>query len=145
MSHDIFLNRVVGSEKSVCSPQEAQACVDLLRSINSDKLDEFNFLRLEFQDGSTVEISIWEDATAITGCAFYMRGLSKPLIEFIFDMSLAGNFVILDSSGTDNIDDSRGPLAIMTSPETLNEVGPNIFKHPRLCESVPELAEIFGI
>lgn len=139
MSYDICLQKIIAGDSGLCTPDEAQACIELLATIVSYEPDEYNFLILEFDDGSSTEISIWDDETAISGCMFFTRGISPPLLEFIYKMSKAGGFVILDTGGSDT---AESPMAIMTSNGVLKKVGKNVFEHPRLCETVSELSEI---
>jgi len=141
MSYDICLQKIIAGDSGLCTPDEAQACVQLLATITSDEPDKYNFLVLQFDDGSSTEISVWDDEKAISGCMFFTRGISHSLLEFIYKMSKAGGFVILDTGGSDT---PESPIAIMTSKEVLLKVGKNEFEHPKLCGSVLELSEILS-
>jgi len=142
MSYDISLQKIQNGDSGICSPEEAKACINLLETVNTDKPDEFNFVILEFEDGSSVEVSLWTDEKAITGCTFFTRGISLCMVEFIYNMAVAGNFVILDTGGEDT---PESPIAIMTSRSVLEDVGADVFENPRLCNDIKELTEIWDI
>jgi|GEM_PF-3219313 len=142
MSYDISLQKIDNGDSGICTPEETQACINLLNTVNTDKPDQFNFVVLEFKDGSSVELGLWKDEKAITGCTFFTRGISLRMVEFIFNMAVAGNFVILDTGGSDT---PESPIAIMTSSTVLENAGADIFENPLLCTDFEELAEIWGV
>lgn len=142
MSYDISLQKIQNGDSSVCTAEEAEACINLLKTVNTNKPDEFNFVTLEFEDGSFVEVSLWEDEKAITGITFFTRGISLCMAEFIYNMAVAGNFVILDTGG---VDTPESPIAIMTSRSVLEDLGAKVFENPLLCKDIKELTEIWGI
>jgi len=142
MSYDISLQKIQNGDSGVCTPKEAEACINLLKTVHTDKPDEFNFVILEFEDGSSVEVSLWKDEKAIAGLTFFTRGISLCMAEFIYNMAVAGNFVILDTGGEDT---PESPIAIMTSRSVLEDVGAEVFENPRLCKDIKELTEIWEI
>lgn len=142
MSYDISLQKIQNGDSGICSPEEAEACIKLLETVNAYKPDEFSFVILEFKDGSSVEVGLWKDEKAITGCTFFTRGISLCIVEFIYNMAVAGNFVILDTGGEDT---PENPIAIMTSRSVLEDVGAEVFENPRLCKDIKELTEIWEI
>lgn len=142
MSYDISVQKIVDGDRGLCTPEEARACVQLLRTITTEEPDEFNFLELEFDDGSSVEVSIWDDETAIAGCMLFTRGISEALVKFMFDLATAGNFVILDTGGADTPD---SPVAIVTSEDLLATIGDDLFEYPKVCKSASELSAILGL
>jgi len=142
MSYDISLQKILNGDSNICTPEEAEACINLLKTVHIDEPDEFGFVVLEFDDGSSVEVHLWKDQKAITGLTFFTRGISLSMAEFIYNMAVAGNFVILDTGGEDTLE---SPIAMMTSRSVLEDVGAEIFENPRLCKDVKELIEIWEI
>jgi len=142
MSYDISLYRIKNGEIVFCTPEEAAACINLLKTVYTNKLYEDNRVVMQFEDGSSVEVGLWEDEKAITGLTFHTRGISLCMAEFIYNMAVAGNFVILDTGGDDTLEN---PLALMTSTSVLEEVGVNEFENPRLCKDVKDFIDFWGI
>jgi len=139
MSFDISVHRIINGEAPPCNKDEADACIKLLRSINQETPDEFGFLYLEFEDGSGTEVSIWKDPAEITHCTFFTRGLSKKLLEFIYNMALAGNMVILNMQAEDS---SENPTAMAPNQNILDNMGDAGFENIALCESPEKLAQM---
>jgi len=141
MSFDISVHRIVDGKSPPCNPKEAQACIDLLANITSGQADDFNFLYLEFEDGSGTEVSIWEDPNNITHATFFTRGLSASILGFIYDLAVAGNMMILNMQGSDS---SEHPIAIAPNETIKSLIGEAGFEHIVVCSGPEELAKFLG-
>lgn len=65
--------------------------------------DEFGFYRVGFLDGVNVEFNAGglDGKEPFSGCAFHIRGISPFLVQFVFDVARAGDFVIFNCQGED--------------------------------------------
>ena len=94
MSFDIYLERFKSG-----APVEVpkSGILRILKSRQYTGPNALGFYDVQFPDGASVEFSAsgLESDDPFRGCAFHVRGFSKLLVEFIFDVARIGNMTII--------------------------------------------------
>jgi len=150
MSFDIFLqpcrytgqlvtkkNRLTGEAKSVLhneplSEIELNAVRQVLRRANAHNPDKFGCYVVQLEDGGGAEVY---GSKLATGCMVSLGGMTADLIQFLFDLLKAGNWVMLPAM-EDNI-------AITPSSVFLKNV-PDDFPRVVVCNSAAELGVLLA-
>ena len=133
MSFDIFLQKFSYGNSAEAN-REA-----VLAVLKNEKYKRPNRLyHVTFTDGADVEFSAeLESKGKFDGCAFFVRGMSRLLIKFIFDIAKAGDMVILPAM--------EGFVPILCSSEQKQHL-PKELAHneppPVVCESGEELESL---
>ncbi len=141
MSFDLFLEHFEAGE----SAQAAKTRVlSTLRKIHPAPADQFGFYLIRFPGGSSIEFSAkgLEEEEDFSGCAFHLRGFSKEVFKFIFDIAKAGDMVIFNAQGRDS---ASSPLAILTNEKQRAEMPERVASQPVLCESADHLGALLGV
>lgn len=140
MSFDLFLQRFQSGDSAEVSRVEVLAA---LRRHSKVAADRFGFYLIDFSDGSSVEFSAkeLEGDGSFTGCAFHVRGFSKSIIEFIFDVAKSGDMVVLNAQGSG---DTSNPVAILSDVSQAENLPAEGLPNPVLCTSSEHLSELLG-
>ena len=141
MSFDLFLECFkTGESMQVNRP----AVLEVLRNSSRDSADSFGFYNVEFVDGSSVEFSAkgLEMVDKFTGCAFHIRSVSQAVISFVFDVAVAGNMIIFNAQGTDEI---SNPSAILVSESQISHLPEGSAVNPVVCGSARHLLTLLGL
>ncbi|MFT3883359.1 MAG: hypothetical protein QM703_27355 [Gemmatales bacterium] len=109
--------------------------------------DEFGYYRVEFVDGVHVEFNAdgLKSKEPFTSCAFNIRGISLPVIQFVFDVACAGNFVIFNCQGEDSED---SPVLIQISPDQESQLPEGVvtqYANRPICESAKQLGNLLFV
>ena len=98
MSFDLHLQHFCAGDVAPIDTAPVRAV--LAKEGNSGP-DSFGFYLVGFADGSHVEFNAGglDGSKAFSGCAFHIRGMSPLLIQFVFDIAEAGDFVIFNCQG----------------------------------------------
>lgn len=141
MSFDLYLSRFRSGDPHAV---DAAAVLSVLRRHCREAADEFGFYGVSFTDGSSLEFSArgLESGAGLTGCAFHLREFSEHLIEFVYDVALAGDMVIFNAQGRDT---PEAPLAIVLADRQLEHLPEDVASHPAVCGSPAELARLLGV
>jgi hypothetical protein len=150
MSFDIFFqpcrytgelvtkkNRLTGKVQSVVlseplSDMELNDVQQVFRRANAHSPDEFGCYVVQLEDGGSAEVF---GSKLATGCMVALRGMTGDLIQFLFDLLKAGNWVMLPAM-EDNV-------AIISSSGFLRNV-PDDFPRVVVCNSAPELGVLLS-
>lgn len=148
MSFDIFFqpcrftgtqvvktNPFTGESQSFSSNEplndaELKAVRQVLKQANAHGPDEHACYVVQLGDGGGAEI--FGDQLA-TGCMAALRGMTPDLIQFLFDLLKAGNWVMLPAM--------EDAVAITTSPESMKGI-PSDFPRVVVCNSAEELGTL---
>ncbi|HEY2548255.1 MAG TPA: hypothetical protein VGI46_19440 [Candidatus Acidoferrum sp.] len=138
MSFDIFLQRFAAGEPAEVNRDAVRG---VLETQDFTGPDNFGFYRVEFEDGVDVELSAkgLDGATAFTGCAFHVGGMSPHLVAFILQIAKAGDMVILPAM--------EDFVAILSSPDQKEHLPSDLVENgpePVVCESSRELAALLS-
>lgn len=150
MSFDIFFqpcrfsetlvtkkNSITGANQSVLPDEplseiELEAVQRVLKRANAHGPDEFGCYVIQLEDGGVAEVFGSELAS---GCTVALRGMTANLLQFLFDLLNAGNWVMLPV-----MEDAR---AITTSPGCLKNI-PDDFPRVLVCNSAAELGVLLS-
>ena len=111
---------------------ELKAVRQVLKQANADGSDEDACYVVQLGDGGGAEI--FGDQLE-TGCMAALHGMTPDLIQFLFDLLRAGNWVMLPV-----MEDS---VAITTSPESMKGISSD-FPRIVVCNSAEELGTLLG-
>lgn len=114
------------------SELEVKAVQDVLKRANATNPDEHGCYVVQLGDGSGAELF---GSDLATGCMVALRGITSELIQFLFDLLQAGNWVMLPAM--------EDALAITTSPGCLKGI-PDDFPKIVVCHSAAELAVLLS-
>jgi hypothetical protein len=139
MSFDLHLQHFASGDSSPVDPSPVRAA---LTKRQHNGPDEFGFYNVEFLDGVSAEFSAsgLDGSEPFSGCAFHIRGVGQQLVEFVFDVAVAGDFVIFNCQGNDT---SESPTLILVRPEQEKELPADMaseFAARPVCESARMLA-----
>jgi hypothetical protein len=100
---------------------------------------------VKFADGSRLEYSAKQlESTGIfTGCGFHLRSLTPAVLEFVFEIAVAGDMVIFNAQGAS--DSTTNPLAIPVDPAQVPHLPDGVAAEPVVCESPQRLAQLLGV
>jgi hypothetical protein len=150
MSFDIFFqpcrftgspvvkkNPFTGDPRSVLpneplSATELKAVQHVLKRANAHGPDEHGCYVVQLDDGGGAEVFGSELAT---GCMVALGGMTVDLLQFLFDLLKAGNWVMLPAM--------EDAVAIMTSPGCLKGT-PDDFPRVVVCKSAAELGVLLS-
>ena len=139
MSFDLFLHRFHEGETA---PADRDTVLAVLRRYCDADEDKYGFYLVEFDDGSHVEFSAkgLQSDGEFSGCAFHLRSFSAAVITFVYQVAIAGDFVIINAQGNGSLE---SPLSITV--ETLQSRHlPEGLGEPRLVQSAEALAMSLG-
>ena len=132
MSFDIYLE---GFKSGAPVEVPKSGILSILKSKHFTGPDGFGFYNVQFPDGETVEFSAagLEADDPFRGCAFHVRGFSKHLVEFIFEVARVGDMTIIPV-----IEES---IMVLPSDDAKKELPPEVLLDFRLVPltSVAEL------
>jgi hypothetical protein len=113
MSFDLYLQHFSGDDSTPIDPAPVAKVLARERYTGPD---EFGFYVVDFANGTSVEFSArgLNGKEPFSGCAFHIRGISRQLIEFVFDVARAGDFVIFNCQGDDS---DESPVVITVGLE----------------------------
>jgi hypothetical protein len=112
MSFDLHLQHFVAGESAPIDPVPVVAVLARQRHTGPD---DFGFYNVGFVDSTSVEFNAGglDGSQPFSGCAFHIRGVGPELIEFVFAVAVAGDFVIFNAQGDDS---AESPVLIMVRP-----------------------------
>jgi hypothetical protein len=139
MSFDLFLHRFQEGETATA---DRDAVLAVLRRYCDAHEDEFGFYLVEFGDGSRVEFSAkgLQSDGEFSGCAFHLRSFSAAVVTFVYQVAVAGDFVIINAQGNGSFE---SPLCITVAVSQSRHL-PEGLGEPRLVESAAALAMSLG-
>ncbi|MBM7129562.1 hypothetical protein [Dyella mobilis] len=142
MSFDLFLQRF---DSGTSAQVDRAAVLSVLRTVCQQPEDRFGFYLVEFPDGSHVELSAkgLETDDEFTGCAFHLRGFSKSLIFFVYDIAVAGDMVIFNAQGRSE-SQAEMPMTILTSADQAPHLPSAVAECFAICSSGVQLAQLLG-
>ena len=113
MSFDLYLHHFAVGESEPINPAPVQKVLALERYQGPN---QFGFYVIEFPDGVGVKFNAsgLDGTEPFSGCAFHIRGISPQLIQFVYDVAVAGDFVIFNCQGADT---AESPVLILVAPE----------------------------
>lgn len=110
----------------------------VLRTVEHSDSGELRFSTLRFADGTDAEFSAEGLVSPgdFTGCAFFTRGFSDPLVKFIFDVACAGDMVIMPAL-------ECGAVGLVSEAQRA-ELPPDVLDvfHPVLLSSANDLGKL---
>jgi hypothetical protein len=112
MSFDLHLAHFTAGDSAAIDPAPVAAVLARERHTGPD---DFGFYCVEFADGTSVELNAsgLDGKDSFCGCAFHIHGIGPALVDFVFDIARAGDFVIFNSQGEDS---PESPVLILVSP-----------------------------
>jgi hypothetical protein len=139
MRFDLFLHRFHEGETA---PADRDAVLAVLRRYCDANEDKFGFYLVEFDEGSRVEFSAQglQSDEQFSGCAFHLRSFSAAVITFVYEVAVAGDFVIINAQGDGSFE---SPLSITVEASQSRHL-PEGLGEPRLVESPEALAMSLG-
>jgi hypothetical protein len=138
MSFDLHLRHFAGGDSAPVDPGPVARVLARERHRGPD---EFGFYLVEFADGASVEFNArgLGGREPFDGCAFHLRGISPQLIEFVFDVARAGDFVLFNAQGDDS---DESPVVITVGPDQAAHLPPELaeqYKGRPVCASAEKL------
>lgn len=108
MSFDLYLQRFQEREPA---PADRDAVMRVLRRYSRADGDKQGVYPVDFADGSSVEFSAkgLQSDEEFSGCAFHLRSSSAPVITFVYQVAVAGDFVVINAQGNGSL---ASPLSI---------------------------------
>lgn len=139
MSFDLFLNRFQEGETA---PADRDAVLGVLRRYSDANADKYGFHLVELDDGSSVEFSAkgLHSDEEFSGCAFHLRSFSEAVITFVYQVAVAGDFVVINAQGNGSLE---SPLSIAVAASQSRHL-PEGLGEPQLAESAQALAKLLG-
>lgn len=139
MSFDLFLHRFQEGEPA---PADRDAVMRVLRRYSRADGDKYGFYQVAFQDGSSVEFSAkgLQSDEEFSGCAFHLRSFSAHVITFVYQVAVAGDFVVINAQGKGSLE---SPLSITVEASQSRHL-PEGLGEPQLAESAQALAKFLG-
>lgn len=139
MSFDLFLVHLQDGEPA---PADRQAVLDVVRRHTDASGDQFGFYNVPFDDGSHVELSTktLESDDAFTDCAFHLRSFTAPVIGFVYDIAMAGDFMLVNPQGGGS---DESPATIIVTEAQRRHLWEGC-ENPRLVASAEELGQVLG-
>jgi hypothetical protein len=94
MSFDVFLQKF---ENGKPAEVRRQPVLEVLRSTDYRGPGEYGTYVVHLRDGTVVELSAsgLESQKTFQGCAFWIRGFSHDLLDFMLQIARAGEMVML--------------------------------------------------
>ena len=140
MSFDLILQCFESGEPE---PADRQSVLKVLQKHCKDTPDDFGYYIVNFQDGSSLEFSAkgLQSSESFTGCSFHIRGVSRELITFVYEVAVAGNMVIFNAQGTD---EPHNPIALLVKSWQSTDLPEGVAANPILCNSPSHLSELIG-
>ncbi len=114
-----------------------------MRKQQSSPADQSGFYLVRLADQSSVEFAAkgLESREDFSGCAFFLHGLSADVTNFVYDVAVAGDMVILNAQGANT---HASPTLILTDVSQTKDLPKDMQLTPVLCESGQRLAELLG-
>lgn len=139
MSFDLFLQRFQEGESA---PADRDAVKRVLRHRSQSNADTYGFYAIEFEDGSSVEFSAkgLQSDGEFSGCAFHLRSFSAAVITFVYQVAVAGDFVVINPQGDGS---PESPLSITVQASQSRHL-PEGLGEPQRAESAEALAKFLG-
>ena len=140
MSFDLILQCFESGEPE---PADHESVLNVLHKRCKEPPDNYGYYNVNFQDGSSVEFSAkgLQSSESFTGCSFHIRGASKELITFVYEVAVAGDMVIFNAQGAD---EPNNPLALLIESRQSIDLPEGVAANPVLCDSPSHLAELIG-
>jgi hypothetical protein len=112
MSFDIVLQHFHAGEPASTDTVPVRAALAKERYCGPNS---FGFYVVEFKDGVDVEFNAGgvDGSEAFSVCAFHIRGMSPSLVQFVFEIAKAGDFVIFNCQGDGS---KASPVLILVDP-----------------------------
>jgi hypothetical protein len=137
MSFDLHLQHFSAGDSAPIDPAPVAI---VLASEGYTGPDQFGFYCVGFADGVNVEFNAGglDGKKPFTGCAFHIRGIGPSLIQFVFDVARAGDFVIFNCQGEDS---EASPVLILVNQSQAAQLPAELqYVNRPICTS----AEILG-
>lgn len=134
MSFDVFLVKFSGGKKAEADRVAVRQVLD--RHKFNQRSDQ-DFFDVQFSDGSHVEFDTkgLSGTAEFSGCSFAIRGLSDPMVAFIFDVARAGGMVLFPAM--------EGALCILVDPSQKPDLPLDLNFTVVECHSAQELGALF--
>lgn len=141
MSFDLSLFRFADGDGGRVDATAMAALRAVIARHCGDAPDQFGYVLVNFEDGSSVELNTSGLEDEYTSCNFHIRSFSPHVLSFVYDLARAGGLTVLNpqSGGTED-----SPMALFVDDDQPRHAPDSLAPFAPVCHSAAELAAQLG-